>query len=67
MRASVLTDSKGGDAPAKPPPLPPELEARVAALESTGPGADFDGSSWFWMALIGVVIPILLLVIGWSA
>ena len=47
--------------------LPAELEARLAALETGAAGSDFDGLSWFWMILIGIVIPILLLVIGWWA
>ena len=47
--------------------LPAELEARLAALETGAAGSDFDGLSWFWMILIGIVIPILLLAIGWWA
>ncbi len=45
--------------------LPAELEARLAALETAAAGSDFDGSSWLWMVLIGIVIPALLLLIGW--
>ncbi len=45
--------------------LPAELEARLAALERLAARSDFDGSSWFWMVLIGILIPALLLVIGW--
>jgi hypothetical protein len=47
------------------PALPPELEARVAALEAAPPGADFDLSSWFWMVLLGVLLPLILLIVGW--
>jgi hypothetical protein len=47
--------------------LPAELEARIAALEAGAARSDFDGLSWFWMILIGIAIPILLLVIGWWA
>ena len=45
--------------------LPAELEARLAALETLAARSDFDGWSWFWMVLIGIVIPALLLVLGW--
>jgi hypothetical protein len=47
-------------------PLDPELERRVAALESgTDAGSDFDAASWFWMVLLGIVGPVVLLVWGW--
>jgi hypothetical protein len=48
-------------------PLDPELERRVAALESPGTdaGSDFDSWSWFWMAMLGVVGPAALLLWGW--
>jgi hypothetical protein len=47
-------------------PLDPELERRVAALESgTDAGSDFDTASWFWLVLLGVVGPVALLVWGW--
>jgi hypothetical protein len=54
-------------APTPPPLLPPELEARIAAFESAAPAADFDGASWFWMILLGVAIPLVLLSVGWFA
>jgi hypothetical protein len=47
--------------------LPAELEARLAALETGASRSDFGGLSWFWMILIGIVIPLLLLAIGWWA
>jgi hypothetical protein len=47
--------------------LPAELEARLAALETGTERSDFDSLSWFWMLLIGIAIPILLLAIGWWA
>jgi hypothetical protein len=47
--------------------LPPELEARIVALESAAPRSDFDGSSWFWMILLGIAIPAILLIVGWRA
>jgi hypothetical protein len=47
-------------------PLHPELERRIAALESgTDAGSDFDAASWFWMVLLGIVGPVALLVWGW--
>ena len=46
--------------------LDPELERRIAALESgTDAGADFDVRSWLWMVLLGIVGPAALLVWGW--
>jgi hypothetical protein len=47
--------------------LPPPLEARIAAFERAAPAADFDAASWFWMILLGVATPLLLLAIGWWA
>lgn len=44
--------------------LPPELEARISALERNASGADFDAASWFWMILFGVLVPALLLLLG---
>jgi hypothetical protein len=45
--------------------LPPELEARVAALEAGASGTDFDAVSWVWMVLFGIVLPVSLIVLGW--
>jgi hypothetical protein len=58
-----MADSEGSQTP----DLPPELAARIAALESAAPAADFDSSSWFWMILLGIALPLILLVIGWRA
>jgi hypothetical protein len=44
---------------------PPELEARLSVLEAGAAGADFDAFSWFWMVLLGVVLPVVLLIVGW--
>jgi hypothetical protein len=42
-----------------------ELERRLQALESgSEQGNDFDGRSWFWMVVLGVVLPIGLLLLG---
>jgi hypothetical protein len=47
---------------------PPELEARVAALEhESGQGRDFDAVSWCWLLLLGVLLPAVLLLLGWWA
>jgi len=45
--------------------LPPELEARIAAFENAAPRPDFDTAGWFWMILLGVALPLLLLAVGW--
>ena len=47
------------------PALPPELEARIEALESSASDQDFDALGWFWMVLFGIVLPAALIVIGW--
>jgi hypothetical protein len=69
-----VTDAdKGAIAPHAPgpprasAPLPPELEARIAAFEVGAPRSDFDGASWFWMILLGVAMPAVLLALGWWA
>lgn len=47
--------------------LPPELERRLAAIESGAEaGSDFDAASWIWMILFGVVLPVALLIWGWA-
>jgi hypothetical protein len=54
------------DDPASPRLLPADLELRISALESShGCGEDFDVSSLIWLSLLGVVIPVALLLIGW--
>ena len=45
--------------------LPPELARRIEVLERQPSGPDFDPASWMWLALLGLVLPIGLLVIGW--
>jgi hypothetical protein len=47
--------------------LPPDLEARIAASEKSAPTAAFDSASWFWMILLGLVLPLLLIAAGWWA
>jgi len=65
--AAVMSDPAAGDGPLPAPLLPPELEARLAAFESTAPAGGFDAASWFWMLLLGVALPLGLLVLGWRA
>ena len=45
--------------------LPEALAARLAAVEAHAADADFDASSWAWMALLGVLLPVVLLILGW--
>lgn len=45
--------------------LPPELAARLAAVEAHGADADFDAVSWAWMLALGLVLPAVLLAVGW--
>jgi hypothetical protein len=48
--------------------LPAELEHRIAELESAGQcGEDFDSASLIWLLLLGIVLPAVLLIIGWFA
>jgi len=63
--SSALPLAPSPAAPAAP--LPPELEARIAAFERAAPAPDFDKSGWFWMMLLGVAIPVVLLIAGWWA
>ena len=45
--------------------LPPEIEARLAAVAAAAEHNDFDGFSWFWMVALGIVGPALLIACGW--
>jgi hypothetical protein len=63
--AGPVTDPCAEEAAA--PIDPPELAARIAALESTGARTDFDALSWFWMILFGILVPLVLLILGWQA
>ncbi len=47
--------------------LPPDLEARIAALERGVPRSVFDRASWLWMLALGLAMPLLLLAVGWWA
>jgi hypothetical protein len=57
FRASRVNDGRAA--------LPPELEARISALESAASDRDFDALSWFWMILFGIMLPAALIVLGW--
>jgi hypothetical protein len=65
--ADPADDDIAPQAAARLSALPTELEARIAAFESAAPTSDFDGASWFWMILLGIAIPLVLLVVGWWA
>ena len=62
-----MTDPAQNNSAPRAPALPPQLEERIAAIEIAGRTSDFDTSSWLWMILLGVVIPLIMLVIGWWA
>ena len=62
-----MIDPAQGNIPPQAPALPPQLEARIAVVESAATTSDFDASSWFWMILLGVAIPLILLAVGWWA
>jgi hypothetical protein len=65
-----VADPQGGTflrQPPELPTLPAELEARIAAFEDAAPAPDFDTASWAWMILLGVVLPIALMLLGWWA
>jgi len=46
--------------------LPPELAQRIDALENQATTPDFDRRGWLWLILLGVVLPVVLLILGWS-
>jgi hypothetical protein len=46
--------------------LPPELARRIAALENEVAAPAFDRRSWLWLILLGVLLPVVLLILGWS-
>ena len=50
--------------------IAPELEERIARLEGDLRGAagpEFDAVSWSWIIALGVVLPAVLLLVGWHA
>ena len=44
---------------------PEGLKARIAAAEQDSAARDFDGASFRRMAVLGVLIPLALIVLGW--
>jgi hypothetical protein len=53
---------------ALPDSLPEELEQRISRLETGREcGEDFDPVSLCWLFVLGVLIPVGLLLIGWLA
>jgi hypothetical protein len=47
--------------------LPEELARRIGVLaEESAQGRDFDGASWFWLLLLGLVGPVVLIILGWG-
>jgi hypothetical protein len=48
--------------------LPAELERRLADIEADVDSRQgFDGRSWLWLLLLGVLVPAAALVLGWWA
>lgn len=46
--------------------LPAELERRITELENpANQGDGFTSADWVWLALLGVVGPVILLIWGW--
>ncbi|HEY6483983.1 MAG TPA: hypothetical protein VIY54_10710 [Steroidobacteraceae bacterium] len=41
------------------------LEQRLGQAERAGRDRDFDSVSWWWMALLGVMLPAALIFVGW--
>jgi len=46
--------------------LPSELARRIDVLEGQPPEQDLDRISWMWLAVLGLVVPVALLILGWS-
>jgi hypothetical protein len=65
--APVADAASAPPSPPSLPSLPPELEARIEEFERAAPRPDFDAASWFWMMLLGVALPLVLLIVGWWA
>lgn len=45
--------------------LPADLEARLVVVAAAADGNDFDGFSWFWILVLGAVLPVALILGGW--
>jgi len=44
--------------------MPDTLEARLREVEAAATSGDFDRAAWFWMILLGIVIPLGLILYG---
>lgn len=44
---------------------PRSLAERVELAESYSEQNGFDRASWLWMVILGVIVPVVLLVLGW--
>jgi hypothetical protein len=42
-----------------------DLEARLTQAEAAARHNDFDALSWFWMILLGMLLPAALILAGW--
>ena len=58
---------KGETAPETHGTLPDALDARLREVEAASPSTDFDAVSWFWMILLGLLLPLGLITYGWLA
>lgn len=48
--------------------LHPELERRIRALDNPSEqGAGFTARDWFWLLVLGVLLPAAILFLGWPA
>ena len=63
--ATAMTDRSATGNPSQSLELPPDLEARIVAFESAVPPGGFDGAGWFWIILLGIALPLMLLAAGW--
>jgi hypothetical protein len=42
-----------------------DLETRLRAFDIRAPQSEFGRSGWFWLILLGIAVPAVLLVVGW--
>ncbi len=54
-----------GTASANDGTAPDALDARLREVEAASPSVDFDAMSWFWMILLGALLPLGLIAYGW--
>jgi hypothetical protein len=46
-------------------PVARTLEKRLELVERVAEPAAFDRRSWLWMVLLGVILPLVLILLGW--